>query len=583
MSDEPRHRPINRAFAREIARTSGCTGDLDDAAATELALILEQKLRSTILLALKLQRRARRTTLSCADIRDAAGPDGGLDTTSEPWAEILSRVPGVGRHRVARFGEPSSRIVPVGSASRSGPLPRPPADFSVRVHWLAVDGFALSGHERLPSTGGRNGCQGSGGVMTNGTPPLGSRLCGSSSSSRRGNGLSAASPASWASGPLDHWLPALSEEQLAAVRRVMDVLCGGPDTAKWRSAAVALCGKEHFAAMRPVLAHLLARQVPAGIASASPREIHPLLSALEALALHTPKGGEHGAELYVHQCLPPLILLCMSPALGLQNTAMFCAGFGTIRRRAAMILGSVVRRYADSIPELYAEVCLTLERALRGRPPLATTTGAVQALTALGPACVRGVLLPLLLEGGLVDHIASGALDSARQLQAVSCGTQRPPGGANGATASLGDDLLAEFDGHRENDGPPRKKSRLRPGIAVEEGRADAFRALVGTSLAIAAPAEHGDRTPAERPGGTVCRAAELCERAAAAFGTDPAPLLAALPVDPAGILQPAPAALPRRQQSFIATPGPMRSKAVSPRPSPYNVPISYVLGSCVL
>lgn len=555
MSAEPPERPIGPAFARSVARFSGCVGELDDDAASELSLILEHRLRTTVALAQKLARRARRRSLSCADIRDAGRVDGCSDATSEPWAEILARVPGAGRRSILRFDD--SR----GSASSETPAP---VDFGLRVEWVAVSGAILVGRE-CPLT-----------------PHGGTGACSSSSTSRfAGRGPHSASDdvaRLLGGGPLDAALPLLSEEQLAALRRVVDVLCCGEDAPHWQSTAVALSGKEQFAAMRPFLAHILAKQVPSRIMHASPCEMLPLLHALEVLVLDTPMGGPQGAELYIHQCLPPLFLLCLSPALGLHYKGGLDrmpteVGYGAIRRTAAVLISSAAHRYADAIPELYAEVCLTFERALRGRPSLAATAGALQGLTALGPASVRHVLLPLLFEGGLLDHIVGcacgepGNQTATKRPDAGSCGGSdaKPGGGA------LEDDLFVDLNGDRGASRPPRKKPRIKQHASAsgEEGRAEAFRALVDAAMTIASPGAQGACIVAgaggsarvstarhlagggqvrERtgPGGMIWRAAQLCEVAAAAFGVDAAPLLASLPAETvAGITPPAVAAAP--------------------------------------
>lgn len=461
---------LSATFAKCVASHVGTP--INDAAAAELAAHLEMRLRDTIRLALRLARRARRKRIARCDVDDAGRS---ASREAEVWMSAFARHAATGRN--------AGELLPLDSGGiHEAPLPKLPLDIGLRVEWLAVNGAPVAGRSALGSHGGLFS-----------TP-----------------GLPSAGPGPEAAAPLPglHVGPSslLSKEQLALLHRIVAVLDGGEESARWRSLLPPLCRREALAPLRPFLAHFLSRQVPLRLANSPPAELHALLGVLEAISLAP------GAELYLHQCLPCAFLLCLSPALGGQLRRGYRAAHCLdVRRRAAALIGEVVLSHKDSIPELCAEACSTFEQALRRSPPLPVVTGAILGLQALGPRCIERVLIPLA-QDGLMPTLAQAVRNAA---EALGEGT---PGG------------------------PSQKKARLAPPLWGEvadagEGRAGTHATLLGAVSVLARQAglpNHGKSEAEATASASLQSAAQLYEATADAFDTDPAPLLAALAAHPA-------------------------------------------------
>lgn len=460
--------PLSADFARSTASRLGIS--LGDAAAAELAVHLELHLRSVLGLALKLARRARRRRLRCVDIIDASECGGEL----APWASTLMQQCAMSVGRSTGKLPPDS-VVPLQLESELK-LGLTPVELSLAVEWLAVDGLPVSlssKHDSVASRG--DGQSESAGIVLTPAPSY------------------------------------LAEEQVSLLTRIVQVLDGGEDTAKWHEPVLAACRREECRPLLPFLAQYLVSKVPACLTTASPRSLHLLLGVLECVALAPQK-----AEALLHQCMPTALLLCLSPALGFGRRQHALPGeedYHGVRRDAAGVVAKIALRYSGSLPEVYAEVYRVYEEALRRSPALSVVAGAALGLAALGPSCATQVLTPALMDG-LVEHIA--------------------------AATAMGQAAVDEG-----NDEPAAKRPRFILGARqarLEEGRATTFDALVSTAkAAISAKAgsfEHqGPSASAARA--SFKEAAQLCEAACAAFGTDPAPLLAAIPVQ--SKLQPSP------------------------------------------
>jgi len=339
--------------------------------------------------------------------------------------------------------------------------------------------------------------------------------------------------------------PLLPEEQMALLHRIVAVLDDsnvGEAGSPWYATTMELCARPALRSLRPFIAHFLVHQVPARIDNALPRELHALLGIFEAITL-----VPNGAEVYLHQCLVPMFLLCLSPTLGkdVPRTSKVIR-YSSVRKRAACLISKIALHYCDSIPELFAEVCATFEKALRRSPTLSTVAGAVSGLAALGPKCVERVLLPLVAEG-LAEHVAEQA---SKQVSPTAHRSTEDACSGGGRVS-----------GKQTPSGQPATTLIAQQVAEVADTKADVFNAFISAASTVAAGAQSDtleqrrclgcgahpstckcangcavgistDLAIHEGPNATSAMrsAALLCEAAAAALDLDPAPLLAGLP-----------------------------------------------------
>mmetsp|Transcript_117790 Transcript_117790/g.345055 ORF Transcript_117790/g.345055 Transcript_117790/m.345055 type:complete len:426 (-) Transcript_117790:175-1452(-) len=402
--------PLGADFARSAAGRLGV--QLGDAAAAELAVHLELHLRKVLGLALKLARRARRRRLCSADVADATECNGaGLP----PWASGLMQYSAL-EASLSRGKLTGGSVVPL-PLEYSRKLGKSPLELSLSVEWLAVEGAAvgLGGGGMLPGPGMR---------------PIEVLEPGGPVDSV---GMVLASAPSF-----------LAEEQVSLLTRIVKVLSGGEELARWHGPVVAACRREECMPLLPFLAQYVACRVPACLADAPPPELRLLLDVLDAVAL-----APRGAEPLLHQCLPPALLLCLSPALGSGRRALRGPGEGvayhSVRRKAAAVVARIALRYCEALPEVYSEVFRIYEEALRRSPPIGVAAGAALGLAALGPRCATQVLTPALMEG-LALHLAAA--------------THSP--GQNAADAGA-----AATGGAGERGEPQAKKAKATDGMAL--------------------------------------------------------------------------------------------------------------------
>lgn len=505
-SEPSRTMPLGADFARSVAECcvgGGATPVLDDAAAAALATQLELHLRTTLNLATRFARRARRSKLKCSDIADAVACGRG----SEPYS-------GTGRAAAAPAHLRAQMLVAAarGQPSAVEPLDllmarrlhagdfalEAPTELRLHVRWLAIEGQPVAAPETRPG----DALRGSIGVHHPAAHEGGRGL----------GGILVAPPA------------LLGKEQLTLLQRIVATLEGGQEASKRRALVPMLCHREDLAALRPFLAHFLAQHVPGRLRSASPQELTALLGVLEAIML-----SPQGAELYLHQCMPPAFLICLSPALGELHgsQARSSAGrYAAVRRRAASLIGATATRYRETIPEMFAEVCRVFEEALRRTPQLKVVAGAVHGLVALGLRTVEMVLVPVLREG-LVEHIAASLSEGDGF---VGCASAAAP------SAEASEAKLAKAPAKRGMatvTAPPAleqtqaKRSRgfgAESARRFEADRAEAFEALFGAAMALS-KATRSAHTATAR----LCGAAQLCEAVADAFGMEPGPLVSEL------------------------------------------------------
>lgn len=514
-------------FARCVGSRVGVA--LDDAAASELAIHLELHMRRMASLAMKLARRARRRRVMRIDIIDSAECSPSGQRAMEPWAlSLVQQCAAVAGSR-ARPTREELNILPLEVESLR-PLEPAPVDFSLVVEWLAVNGVAVAG--AAAESGSVIGLCSDGVDVFVGLT-LGSAEVVSPSqmpACRQDNfGLLPAQP------------PLLDDEHLALLHRIVGVLDSGAEMARWGETVLRVCSREEATPIRPFIAQFLAHKIPLCIGDASPAELHLLLGVLEAITL-VPRG----AELYLHQCLAPGFLICTSPALGSNDrssvTSEVVAGYCSIRRRGASLVTGIALRYRDSIPEVYAEVYRVFEEVLRRTPPLTVAAGAILGLAALGARNVEQCLVPMLLDGGLIAHLAEEAARSPVGDQDAA-GRSNPDAAAPPAKRGIPffimgqSGLVSNQPTKRARHGQvqlatpsfsPREASRLM------QARADAFEAMLEAAVVVA--------TCSRRTGGgtvhgavsasaevSLRRAALLCEAAATTFDTDPTPLLTGL------------------------------------------------------
>jgi len=479
---------LGAEFARAIAQEVGIT--VDDSAAGELAAHLQVHLWRTADLALKLARRARRRRrLLCADILDAA-QHGWDQDASDAWVELLPFQALSGANEVLPLAETAAR-----------PRPVVPVEIRLRVEWLAVEGRAVVGCD---------GDEDDGAWLPR--PPR-----------QLFEMMHSPSVAELCLRPALQSLPLLDEEQLSLLRRIASVIDGGKDAARWRGPVLAICRREELAPLRPFLAHFLVHRVPLLVPRVSPAELRLILGVLEAISL-----AHRGAEVYLHQCLPTLYILCLSTSLGSaahsgsssgvlgpSSGRTNAAGVGSragsyrgVRKYAASVIAKIALRHRIEMPEVFAEVCATFGKALQRSPPLDVLASVLFGLTALGPACVEEVLAPPVLHALLADLAADAG--------AAGVNSPDDPFGAPSEVRTKKPRLVMS-------------QVPIRLAGTSEDERADAFTAIVGAAVAL---------VTAPPVGRGASRAALLCEGVAAAFGIDPDPFLAWLAATQGGLIE---------------------------------------------
>merc|ERR1712176_840106 len=114
----------------------------------------------------------------------------------------------------------------------------------------------------------------------------------------------------------------------------------GDRMTKWHQPVLRVCKRPEATPLRPFIAQFLVHKVPLRVARASAAELNLLLGVIEAIAL-VPRG----AELYLHQCLQPAMMICTSPDLGssrgTKSTADVVTEYRRIRRRAAALISHI--------------------------------------------------------------------------------------------------------------------------------------------------------------------------------------------------------------------------------------------------
>lgn len=500
-------------FAREVAARSGFGAShagfsvLDDAAAAELGSHMEVQLRTTLELALRFARRARRgRKLRLLDVTDALSREGGdsspvfapgqaqagsaLVATQAMVARDI-RLRATDRRPVWSVEEVLARQALL-APSPGGALPAHPP--KLQIGWLAIRGQAVA-------------------------PDLGPLLHSGSAVPPTSHPSRAGAPNDQLSALLIAPPELLDDNQISLLHKIVGVLEGGKDMAKRRILVPDLVRRVELSWMRPFLARYVSQRIPTRIASASPDELLSLITLLEGLAL-----VNGGAELYLHQVMPALLIVCLSDAMGARYPSAASRQFKSVRRRAIGLVARIIAKFKDFIPELHGTTCRLLTNAFKSSPSLSVIAGSAKLAVVLGPQAVKEVVVAAFRDDGLAEHLST-------QLDLSSAAQAPPPQQAGNTTSSnsgppVGDNPLRpqSFGGTKRaasvaQTDPKRARVAWRRSFADREAsRTEVFDALLGALAVLPAdPTSSRDM-------------AYLAEAIAAAFGAEPEPLIAACP-----------------------------------------------------
>eukprot|EP00892_Ulva_mutabilis_P000237 jgi/Ulvmu1/10213/UM060_0013.1 len=152
-------------------------------------------------------------------------------------------------------------------------------------------------------------------------------------------------------------------------------------------------------------------------ARASPQDL-PRLWRLLWAAQALVRNHSNNAAAYLSQLLPALLTLLLNNSLGPSGGR----DHFRLRRQAAVVLGDVADRFPQPHLNIRARIAATCMKALRKRPVrLCTSYGALQGLQALGGRTLRLLLLPELadIHNALLPIIANTGTDHRSALKAV--------------------------------------------------------------------------------------------------------------------------------------------------------------------
>ncbi|CAK9001413.1 unnamed protein product [Durusdinium trenchii] len=238
--------------------------------------------------------------------------------------------------------------------------------------------------------------------------------------------------------------PQLSQEQKVKVVK----LVGDIEAAERTRSALQLAQLD--AESMTAVAEFLAQHVPKRIMTAGDEELLVLLEMLESITL----GASTGGLQHLHLCLAPLLVLCMGHRdvhEGCRSSWSFGHG-SNVSRRAADVLGRLVRHHQHSWPELGDEVRELLRKALHRRPFWRAVEGVAFALMQLGPQAVREVLLPAFATRWRGPQPTADASSAAGALLAVLEALRMAvgPGGDPRAVMNVVENLSEAFGVHGE-------------------------------------------------------------------------------------------------------------------------------------
>lgn len=195
--------------------------------------------------------------------------------------------------------------------------------------------------------------------------------------------------------------------------RIVGSLLQAADAGTQRAVCGILAEDQCLQPLVPLLARFFHTQIKSHCRSQPTSHLSMILDAMAAL-----QGNRHvSLEAHLTQMLPGVFTLVAAPQLGNDGRG---AGDGdgghwALRKRAARLIASLVRRYQSVFPDLFARVCRTYLDALS--PPsgaLPTVFGGIVGLAALGEESMRQLLLPAIPKvRGLLGELFGSDDDAA--------------------------------------------------------------------------------------------------------------------------------------------------------------------------
>ncbi|KAK9673835.1 hypothetical protein RND81_12G192800 [Saponaria officinalis] len=347
---------VQKETIEVIAQSIGIN-NLSPDAALSVAPDVEFRLRQIIQEAIKCMRHSKRTVLTAQDV-DAAVKLRNVEpiygfASNDPLR--FKRV--AGHHDLFYVNDSDLELKNITEA----PLPRPPLDTSVSVHWLAVEGVQPAIPENPPvevlaasSDGKKFECKDEG-------PPIDIK-----------------SPVKLV----------LSRELQLYFDKIIELTARKSDTVLFKVALRSLATDPGLHPLVPYFICFITDEVSRNLTKLD------LLFALMRVVRSLLQNQHIHLQPYLHQLMPSILTCLVAKRLG----SRFSDNHWELRNFTASLVATICRRFGHVFDTLQPRVTRTLLHAfLDPTKAFPQHYGAIQGLGALGPNVVRHIILPNLL------------------------------------------------------------------------------------------------------------------------------------------------------------------------------------------
>lgn len=308
---------------------------LEEGSASELCGAVERRLGAILTDAQHRRLGRKGESLSAEDVNGTL-ESRGLDVSLGSWTPPQRKLP--------------SREVDLKQRSQM-PLPAPPAEPSLALHWLAVEGSApeVAENESSPSA---------------------------------------------AAAPKKKIMDVASREHELYIRKVVETIEDDAlDDGERREVFWSLRTSDGVAGLTPAIV-AFCTNLASKAKKKSTRSLRSAVAALRALCLNR----RAGVEPVLHDVLPAALTFVVAKKLGNDDDHLL------LRTQAARCVADVCDEYGDAYASLRPRVAKTLVDALTDNSkPLATRYGALVAIDALGPLAIKTLLVPQAPR--IVEHL----------------------------------------------------------------------------------------------------------------------------------------------------------------------------------